>query len=184
LIANNETTLKPLSQGKMNITNFSIADKPEAAPCAPSGCTGECGGIFQIVDPIKESNISLASALLYIEQLDLQYIINKMCSPTYPLEPWTIADATRCANAYKNFLFLQKKYFSEFLTPSKEIDEFWHNHILHTKNYFQDCQAIFGHYLHHEPAAEEDDENKFINGFIKTKQLYLEEFGIPLVQSL
>jgi hypothetical protein len=125
--------------------------------------------------------ITLEQARSYLDQLDLKYIVQDMCGLAYPLPRWDEKEAYHCEKLYKNFLFLQKKCIPDFfLVPSREIDEFWHNHILYTKNYFQDCLNIFGHYLHHEPAKAEDDKQHLINHYLKTKQLYVAEFGEPL----
>jgi hypothetical protein len=95
------------------------------------------------------------------------------------LPQWTEEDATHCARLYKNFLFLFKKHFPEPLVPTRHIDEFWHNHILYTKKYTEDCLNIFGHYLHHEPAGE-GDSVELVEQFLKTKQYYFDEFGEEL----
>jgi len=129
---------------------------------------------------VNTSTISLSSARAYIDKLDLDYIVEFMCSERYPLPRWSLSDATHCCQLYKNFLFLSKKHLPEFLVPTREIDEFWHNHILYTKNYFRDSLAIFGHYLHHDPASPEDNAELLVNGFLKTKQYYLKEFKQPL----
>lgn len=164
------------SHEKVITDRFSF--KPGA--CDPNGsCIGECHGL-QVSNAMPDNCISLASARLYIEQLDFQYIVNKMCSPTYPLQQWTLPDALHCAKLYKNYLFLLKKHLPNSLVPSRAIDEFWHNHILHTKNYVQDCLTIFGHYLHHEPAAVDEDGQRFVKDYLQTKQFYLAEFGVPL----
>jgi len=119
---------------------------------------------------------SLADARTYIAQLDLHYIIDAMCDDAYPLPRWTHADATQCAQLYKNFLLLFKLHPKETLVPTREIDEFWHNHILHTKKYHNDCKNIFGYYLHHQPALPSDHPNNLIEGFLRTQALYLAEF--------
>jgi hypothetical protein len=124
--------------------------------------------------------ISLEQAKAYLQQLDLSYLIQVMCAEKYPLPRWTEIDATYCCQLYKNFLFLQKKHLPLSLVPTREIDEFWHNHILYTKNYFYDCERIFGHYLHHQPAAVDSKAEKLVDDFLQTKQLYLEEFGVAL----
>jgi hypothetical protein len=130
---------------------------------------------------IKE--ISQEQAREYLAQLDLSYIITAMCAEHYPLPRWTLADATLCCQLYKNFLFLQKKHRTIPLVPTREIDEFWHNHILYTKNYFRDCEQIFGHYMHHEPASPSDNPQQLVDDFLRTKQLYLEEFNVSLFHS-
>lgn len=129
---------------------------------------------------LEKPSIPVADARGYIEALDLDYIIQSMCAPSYTLPRWNISDATHCCRLYKNYLILLKKHLPEFLVPTREIDEFWHNHILYTKNYCRDSQAIFGHYLHHEPASPDDNTDHLVNGFMKTKAYYLAEFGQPL----
>lgn len=130
---------------------------------------------------IMTTGISLETAKEYLQQLNLNYLIDAMCSPNYTLPRWTKEDAEKACQLYKNFLFLQKKYLPQPLVPTREIDEVWHNHILHTKRYHEDCMKIFGHYLHHLPASPNDDNKKLIEYFLQTKQLYLETFKAPLV---
>ncbi len=124
--------------------------------------------------------VSLEEARLYLVQLDLGYIIESMCGDRYPLPRWTQADAVYCCQLYKNFLLLQKMHAPIPMVPTREIDEFWHNHILYTQNYLRDCVCIFGHYLHHLPASPADDPQQLVDGFLRTKQLYLEAFHHPM----
>lgn len=124
--------------------------------------------------------INLENSRSYIDKLDLHYIVESMCSQKYSMPRWEMQDAIHCLKLYKNFLFLQKKHFPEKLVPSREIDEFWHNHILYTRNYLQDCLNIFGHYLHHEPVSSNEDSQQLINDYLKTKQYYFDEFGTTL----
>lgn len=42
--------------------------------------------------------------------------------------------------------------------PNKQIDEMWHEHILDTRKYSDDCQTVFGYYLHHTPANPKDNQ--------------------------
>ncbi len=127
-----------------------------------------------------DNNITFEQAKLYLSQLNLAYIVSQMCAEDYALPRWTSTDAMHCATLYKRFLLLKKKHFALPLVPTKEIDEFWHNHILHTQRYMQDCQQIFGTYLHHTPASPDEDIEQLLQDFEQTKQLYLAEFGIPL----
>jgi hypothetical protein len=128
----------------------------------------------------KSLPLDLEAAREYINALDLSYIVNFMCSERYPLPRWSQSDAMLCCRLYKNFLFLFKKYLPEHLVPTREIDEFWHNHILYTKNYCRDCAAIFGHYLHHDPASPDENPEQLVDEFRKTKAYYLAEFKQPL----
>lgn len=123
---------------------------------------------------------SLQEAKDYLQALDLSHIIAAMCAESYSLPRWLQADAERCCQLYKNFLYLQKKHESSTLVPTRQIDEFWHNHILYTKQYMYDCERIFGYYLHHEPASPFDETTSLVNDFLRTKEYYLAEFGEPI----
>lgn len=125
------------------------------------------------------SVISLEHARAYLAQLDLSYIVKAMCSPSYALPQWVEAEARHCERLYKNFLLLSKMHAGEPLVPTRQIDEFWHNHILYTQQYTEDCLQIFGHYFHHAPASEGEGPS-LVQQFIKTKQYYLEAFGEEL----
>lgn len=126
------------------------------------------------------SEVSLESARSYLDHLDLGYIIDAMCSPLYPLPRWIKSEAECCEQMYKNFLWLQKKYSRHLLVPTRQIDEFWHNHILYTKKYSEDCLAIFGYYLHHEPADPTEQPQLLTKAYTQTKTLYQTEFGTPM----
>ncbi len=117
-----------------------------------------------------------------VEALDLSDIAQAMCSKHYPLPRWQAAQAAQCEQLYKNFLWLMVHYPDETLVPTREIDEFWHNHILHTKRYMADCQRLAGRYLHHTPSSPDDSEElaRLAPLFARTKALYLKEFGEPL----
>ena len=118
-----------------------------------------------------------------IDRLDLSHIVEKMGNRFYPLPRWPRELAVKCSELYKNFLYLLYKYPKEFLVPTRDIDEFWHNHILYTKEYAKDCQQIFGYFLHHQPGDPNNPEevSKLRQQFTRTKELYLKEFGEPLL---
>lgn len=98
---------------------------------------------------------------------------------------WAAADAKLICDQYKRFLFLKFKYQGVFdLPPSTEIDEVWHIHILDTRAYARDTQAIFGEFLHHNPQIVETPEAQaaLSKAFFDTQRLYAEEFGEELIQ--
>ena len=130
---------------------------------------------------MKSPSISLEQAKKYLDQLDLSYIAESMCAASYALPRWLPQEAQQCSLLYKNFLWLCKKYGEQALVPTREIDEFWHNHILYTRQYHRDCRYIFGTYLHHAPSSPDEDPQALIAAFANTKALYLTEFNQPLV---
>jgi hypothetical protein len=125
--------------------------------------------------------VSIQEAKEQIESLDLSMICKKLTRLG-----WRPDEVELGIRQYKNLLFLWKKYPDQGpLPPSEDIDEVWHNHILDTEKYHQDCNAIFGRYLHHYPYFGIDDKStqEDLNAaFEITKSLYLKEFGEELTR--
>ena len=85
---------------------------------------------------------------------------------------------------YKRFLHLCKKH-GKGIVPTKEIDQFWHYHILDTRAYCEFCDEVFGGYFHHYPyfgMRGADDEDNLKTAFFRTKEIYHKEFGEPLIR--
>ncbi len=98
------------------------------------------------------------------------------------VDGWSKKDVPEAIKQYRNFLFLRKKYGHLYtLPPSVEIDDVWHAHILHTREYIKFCQDAFGYFLHHDPHSEGDlalADKKFQRLFEEeTQKLYFKEFG-------
>lgn len=64
----------------------------------------------------------------------------------------------------------------EKLTPSRVVDDAWHEFILCTRAYADYCQAQFGRFIHHHPGGDEGVNRK---QFIRTLELYRQYFGRP-----
>lgn len=93
---------------------------------------------------------------------------------------WTRAQADNAEIAYKQFLQLNLKYPGKSIVPTATCDTFWHAHILDTQKYAEDCQKIFGYFLHHFPyfgMRGEEDAANLKTAFEETKALYASEFG-------
>lgn len=120
----------------------------------------------------------------YINSIDFSNVINKMVRH----QGWRHKDAVAVSRMYRHFLWLHKKYGEDHtLPPSEEIDAFWHNHILDTKQYRKDSQAIFGRYFDHYPYLGIDgktDRNDLNDFFAVTRELYEKEVGEPLVNQV
>jgi hypothetical protein len=63
---------------------------------------------------------------------------------------WDEERADEAIANYRLFLFFTQ-LFGVPVSPTKDVDETWHSHILHTNKYFLDCDKMFGKYLHHLP---------------------------------
>jgi hypothetical protein len=73
-----------------------------------------------------------------------------------------------------------KMYPNEAVAPLMDVDTFWHYHILDTMKYAQDCQAVFGYFLHHFPYVGlrgQDDLAAHARMGERMRDLYEETFG-------
>jgi len=88
---------------------------------------------------------------------------------------WTAEKCNEAELEYKRFLALKRTYPEKDIVPNKMVDMFWHQHILDTKKYAEDCKIIFGYFMHHFPyfgMRDERDMQNLIDSFEETKKLY------------
>jgi hypothetical protein len=97
-----------------------------------------------------------------IAELDLAPIAFKACMD----EGWDIEKVDTVTLRYRWFLQTIRSEPDASLAPPRDVDLFWHHHILDTRKYIEDCQRLFGQYIHHFPysgirgdkdAAEQDE---------------------------
>jgi hypothetical protein len=122
---------------------------------------------------------SRAQVIEAIQGLDLGPIKFKLMDRDEG-EGWTREFVERMELEYKRFLTLLAKYPHEPIAPGKEVDRFWHAHILDTQKYVEDCERVFGHYLHHFPyfgMRGADDAEALAAAGARTRELYDAEFG-------
>lgn len=113
-----------------------------------------------------------------IDELDLGPIKVKLMRQDG--EGWSRNQAEIAEKWYKGFLSLCLKYPSLAIVPNKAVDAFWHYHILDTRKYAEDCQGIFGYFLHHFPyfgMRDEKDVRDHGEAVANTKDLFHREFG-------
>jgi len=55
-----------------------------------------------------------------------------------------------------------------FSMPSKVVDVSWHEFILHTKDYHEFCEQVFGYYFHHNPFSGEMDLQYMRESLLRT----------------
>ena len=91
---------------------------------------------------------------------------------------WSHDFAERVVDEYKRFLYLVARC-DHPVTPSEEVDQAWHLHLVYTESYWQElCENIVGHPIHHRPTiggiAEGD---RFVDQYEKTLDRYREHFS-------
>lgn len=93
---------------------------------------------------------------------------------------WTAAQCDEAEMEYKRFIALKRTYPDKEIVPNKQVDLFWHQHILDTQKYAEDCENVFGYFLHHFPyfgMKDEQEMQALTDAFEETKELYASHFG-------
>jgi hypothetical protein len=129
----------------------------------------------------KLTNRPVEQAVAAIQALDLEPVKLRVVDVELG-EGWSREYAESIERAYRNYLTMLVKHpdDAEDILLSKDVDEFWHTHILQTIKYTEDCETVFGKYLHHAPHIGEvtsADVEKRIALAEKTRRLYQQEFG-------
>jgi hypothetical protein len=91
---------------------------------------------------------------------------------------WPPTFTERVITEYKKFLFLCM-ISPHPVTPSDEVDQTWHLHLVYTKSYWSDlCKNILGKDIHHTPTEGGPEErDKFHSYYEATLQLYRDKFN-------
>ena len=129
---------------------------------------------------IEHQSRTIEQTIAAIEALDLEPIKFKLMAPEGD-DKWTQEQANANEQGYRRFLILLAKYPGEALAPHKDVDKFWHGHILDTMKYAEDCQNTFGFFLHHFPYLGMRDEEDAVERIESAKlidELSLKEFGV------
>jgi hypothetical protein len=121
----------------------------------------------------------LQQVIAAIQALDLDPIKLKLMDLEEG-QGWSCEYADRMELAYKRFLTLLVTHPEETLAPCKDVDKFWHGHILDTLKYADDCDRVFGRFLHHFPyfgMRGAEDAANLAKAAENTRRLYRQEFG-------
>lgn len=93
---------------------------------------------------------------------------------------WTREEATAAIEQYRRFLLLVYLYPDRMIVPSRAVDQVWHEHILDTQKYQEDCLEVFGYLLHHYPyfgMLDDEDQKASEAAFADTCQLLDRHFN-------
>jgi hypothetical protein len=94
---------------------------------------------------------------------------------------WTIEFTLRTIEEYRKFIYLIC-ISNQALTPSDQVDQVWHLHLLYTQSYWHDlCNNTIKRQIHHGPTQGGKMEMiKYFDHYENTKVIYFEEFkSIP-----
>jgi hypothetical protein len=123
----------------------------------------------------------IAEVISAVQVLDLESVKIRLMDAELG-EGWSREYADSIEAAYKTYLTMLAKYqeHAENIMLAKDVDEFWHTHILQTMKYADDCEHVFGAFLHHNPhvgprtAADLQARAEMAE---KTRRIYAQEFG-------
>jgi hypothetical protein len=113
--------------------------------------------------------------------LDLEPIAYKLIHSNE--DNWNIQQTNQAILRYLMFLLLVYLYPNTQLVPNQEIDRVWHYHILDTMKYAEDCEMLFGRFIHHFPYFGErgkTDRDNLQTAFEQTEVLFHEHFGTSM----
>jgi hypothetical protein len=124
-----------------------------------------------------ELGSDLEQALDKVSKLDFSMLKQKLGQE----KGWSVEYQDEVENLYQRFLALNIIYSEQKICPTGPIDEFWHAHILDTRAYEQDCNYLFGQFLHHFPyfgMRGAEDYAALQTAFDNSKELFIRHFGI------
>ena len=116
---------------------------------------------------------------LILHELNLEPIIVKAMDEEEG-EGWSLEYAVQVSGEYRKYLVLCLENPDEPIVPSGPVDDFWHQHILDTAKYAEDCQRYLGFFLHHFPyfgMRGEQDAEHLQSAWAATLALYRRAFG-------
>jgi hypothetical protein len=93
---------------------------------------------------------------------------------------WSPRHAQRAIEEYRRFIFLAT-VAGHPVTPSDQVDQVWHLHLLYTRLYWSRfCAEVLQHDLHHQPTVGGPEEGrKFARWYERTLASYRQYFGDP-----
>ena len=120
------------------------------------------------------SQAIIDASMAAIEALDLAAVKRKVVAE----KGWNQATADYAELRYRRFLCMHRLDRGRALVPLPDVDAFWHQHILFTREYAQDCDALFGEFFHHSPASGDKDEAQRRRPVLaETAEFYADIFG-------
>lgn len=126
-------------------------------------------------------NQTTAKSLAALGSLDLSMVKLKLMDAEEGAG-WGSKFCGRVEGEYRRYLALTRHYPEKPIVPSKIVDTFWHYHILDTQAYADDCDRIFGFFLHHYPyfgMRGPEDAQALGEAYDSTLELYRHHFGEP-----
>ena len=134
---------------------------------------------------IKQSSLEsmfnakeFTDAMNLTSKWDFSLTKQKLLEPEYA--NWTNERIEEAEKNYKRYLSVTKALNGYQLVPNGDVDRFWHEHILDTRRYAEDCSKLFGGFLHHYPffgMRDDADNSTWIETSTKSTNFWNNLFG-------
>ena len=118
-----------------------------------------------------------------VQALDLRSVTAQLVTR----KGWGSDRVNAAVRRYRGFLYLTLAGVVRDLCPTQDVDEVWHQHILNTQQYADDCERLAGKFIHHVPASDADtdgESNTLEDSFFRTWVAYESEFGEPYQETI
>ncbi|PST95678.1 hypothetical protein C9I87_08470 [Photobacterium iliopiscarium] len=120
-------------------------------------------------------------ALMATKKWNFELAVQKLVESNS--EKWNFSRANKAVLDYQRYMAVTKALGGVQLVPNGDIDEIWHMHILDTRAYMQDCNTLFGEYLHHYPyfgMLGKENKQRWIDVQAQSEKLWLRLFDEAL----
>lgn len=149
-----------LMMGQTTAMVYCDTDEPDKMPPAPVGKSKKVEDIW--------------AKLL---RCDLRFVILRLSNEGICKD---FIEADEMVTEYMKYLALTIAYPYTKLPMSAQVDEAWHQHILHTRSYAAFCEEVAGRFIHHLPAMDESARVRMVKDYAdNTLALYEKHFGEP-----
>ncbi len=132
---------------------------------------------FAEAQRLVRRDAALDDALAKVATIDFSMLRAKLMAE----KGWTEEATDEVEELYRRFLALNVRYPGRKICPTGPMDEFWDAHILDTRAYAADCDALFGEFLHHFPyfgLRGPADAAALNAAFEDSIELFISHFGI------
>lgn len=129
---------------------------------------------YMYVEEVCSQVDAVAFAMERINAIDLFMVKEKLMDQDEG-QGWSHEYVDAVEKRYRRYLCMLMLNPNGAIVPTRDIDLFWHQHILDTRAYAVDCQEKFGFSVHHFPyfgMRSEEDARDLEMSFEKTKQYY------------
>lgn len=127
-----------------------------------------------------ETNPSLPSPRSETIALSVDLVAASYRSDDFPSD-WTREMRNRSHERYLRWLRLKQLHPTARLAPTRDIDFFWHLHMLAPVAYHRDCMRLFGKILDHDGGFGKGPGElpRLREVFLATAQLWERTYGEP-----